>query len=187
MQTERPNSYRPLTSRATEAPDYLFWRSKDLWSLNEAAKLICGRDPIQKYPRPQTHNRGVKVIDVIDAAAKAAEHSQLPVVRKGLIAIHIQVHPPEFVRWALQTGYEVPDELRGLAEQEVCEETPEDLVVKDRIQTVARTLWAIDPMMQLDQVFRHRAMRQIVGPNIVAYDQFVGWVAEYQPLPTTDQ
>jgi len=180
MAKEITRYQRPLGSQIKADPDYLYWQSKDQWSLNEACKIICGRDPVQKYPTPQSYNKKTKVIDIIDLATEATRSKKLVAIRDALISIHIQVNPGEFVRWAIEMGFEVPPQLNSLKIKQDIEINPTNAVTKDRILTIARTLRIIFPEITDLQIHNHKSMRLIMGSELVNYATLSGWLSKNQ-------
>src|SRR4051812_25452922 len=80
--------------------DYSPWLNKEYWSLTEAAKLLCGRDPNGKIPGSQVFNRSHRVIDIIDRAFAVAQNGDIKVVRPALLPIHLLIDPFSFLSWA---------------------------------------------------------------------------------------
>jgi hypothetical protein len=177
MAKEITRYQRPLGSQMRRDPDYQYWQSKDQWSLNEACKIICGRDPVQKYPTPQTHNKKTKVIDMIDLATDDTRAGKLATLRDALISIHIQVDPGEFVRWASKSGFDIPPQLECLKEEVVTRKDSTNAVTKDRIITIARTLRVVYPDITDLQIHNHKAMRQIIGTELIPYSLFTSWLS----------
>ncbi len=176
MRKEITRYQRPLVSQMKRDPDYLYWQSKDQWSLNEACKLICGRDPVQKYPTPQTHNKKTKVIEIIDLATEDTRTGKLATMRDALISIHIQVDPGKFVRWAIEHGFEVPPQLDSLKVEVTPQQDATNSITKDRILTIASTLRVVYPEITDLQIHNHKAMRKIMGTDLVSYSLFTEWL-----------
>jgi hypothetical protein len=164
---------------APTKPDYSTWSLKDTWSVSEGAKLICGRNPYDKIPGPQLLNRDRRVIDIIDTAFAAAQNSEMTVVRSALLPIHLLVEPASFLRWAKSQNLAIPDELGPLAAQaENSLKLGAETLIKERVITIARTLWVIDPDLTDAEVAIHRAMRQLVSDDDALTTDKLRWVAE---------
>lgn len=168
---------RKKTPRSFD-PDYMYWRSKEVWTLSEAAKLICGRDPVQKYPTPQKFNKKTKVIDIIDIAANAVSAGELNSVRSALIPIHIQVRAKEFMVWVFANDFEAPEPLRSLAEDTPEEFTDSESLIKERAITVARTLQAVDPTLTIVEIVLHPAMQLILADQRPRPEVLEGWLSD---------
>lgn len=178
MATEITPYRRPMHSKVRNKPDYLYWRTKDQWSLNEACKLICGRDPVHKYPTPQDYNKGKKVIDIIDHATDAVRAKELRALRDALISIHIQVEPGEFVRWAISNGYEIAPDLEDLKGAAPGAAANVNETIKDRILTIARTLMIVTPGITINEIHLHAAMRRQIGQEMVPLSTLENWLID---------
>jgi hypothetical protein len=110
----------------------------------------------------------------------AVRSKKLVAIRDALISIHIQVNPGEFVRWAIQMGFEVPPQLNSLKIKQDAEINPTNAVTKDRILTIARTLRIIFPEITDLQIHNHKSMRLIMGSELVTYATLSGWLSNNQ-------
>lgn len=166
-------------------PDYRFWADKDTWQLSEAAKLLCGRDPLGRYPGRPRYNAAAKVIGVIDLAFAAVKEGTLPSVRAALIPNHVVLEPQAFILWASKSGLEIPCGLKRVLESEKSTNGSSKIlldVAKERAIAVARTLWMVQPDLSLSSVLSHRAMKYIVADERFTTTQIAEWVTEYQPI-----
>lgn len=159
-------------------PDYGIWALKDSWSISEAGKLVCGRNPHDKIPGPQQYNRERRVIDIIDEAFEAAQKGKIRVVRSALLPIHLLIEPASFVRWALDAGLAVPEGLMTLAEQDAAPAVRAEALIKERVTTVAQTLWFLRPELTIDEIVTHAAMRALVSDAEALMTDKLRWVTE---------
>jgi hypothetical protein len=168
---------RRASTQATR-PDYGIWAVKDTWSVSEAAKILCGRNPHDKIPGPQQYNRERRVIDIIDAAFAAAQTGQIRVVRSALLPIHLLVEPASFVRWALSEGLQVPEPLVDLSHHDAPPAAFAEAIVKERVQIIARTLWVLFPELSVTEIATHRAMRQLVPESDALMTDKLRWLED---------
>jgi hypothetical protein len=159
--------------------DLTSWKNKEYWSISEAVKLICGRNPYEKTPGMQLHNRGRRVIDIIDQAFAAAQRGEMKLVRNGMLAVHSLVEPASFIRWAIKNQLEVPEGLLILAEVNVVT-NPEikEALCKERIQTIASTLWILQPELDVNAVANHGAMSKLVTDGAISPAKKLEWILE---------
>ena len=164
-------------------PDYRFWMEKETWQLLEAAKLLCGRDPLGRYPGRPRFNAGLKVIGVIDQAYEAVKEGALECVRDALIPNHVVLEPVVFLRWAASVGLAIPPGMASLMKETKPETVPGILtdVARERAIAVARTLWMVDGQLSLSEVLSHRAMKYIVADERFTTTQLADWISEFQP------
>lgn len=157
--------------------DYAPWLVKEYWSLTEAAKLLCGRDPNGKIPGMQLFNKSHRVIDLIDRAFAVAQGGEIKVVRPALLPIHLLIDPFSFLRWAVQEGLDVPPPLKALAERQ-----PEatgaaiDALLKERVMTIARTLWLLHPKFEAVQIAYHEVMLAQVPESELRMADRLAWI-----------
>jgi len=171
---------RRITPTVTQ-PDYPSWALKEHWSVTEAAKLLCGRNPHGKIPGPQFYNRELRVIDIIDRAFEAAQAGAIKVVRTALLPIHLLVDPASFLRWAMAQGLTVPEPLNGIGEADAVRNRPlNEALLKERVSTIAKTLWIIDASLTQLQVAHHTAMRVIVPDDELKMADRLRWIGEAQ-------
>jgi hypothetical protein len=170
---------RRVTSNRTE-PDYLQWAQRDYWSLAEACKLICGRNPHSRIPSPQLYNRQTRVIDLIDLAFAAVQASELKIIRNSPLPVHVMVEPVTFLRWATDKGYYVPTQLMRFVE---C--TPEqalsvrDTLQKELICTVVKTLVIVAPDLSIEEIANHRCMHLLADDlELRSSERFLVWIQE---------
>jgi hypothetical protein len=163
-------------------PDYEFWQKKEVWLLPDSAKLLCGRDPMSKYPGKPIYNQRLKVIDIIDQAFEATRSGKLPVVREALLPNHILVSPKEFLFWAGEIGFEIPTPFVDmcLREPEIVSTTPHE-ILKERMQAGARVIWSIFPEMAIDDVIHHKAMTVIIGDDQIPAQVIYKWIEPFTP------
>ncbi len=139
--------------------DYSPWTVKEYWSLTEAAKLLCGRDPNGKIPGMQLYNKSHRVIDLIDRAFAVAQNGDIKVVRPALLPIHLLIDPFSFLRWAVAEGLEIPAPLISIAERSAeASGASSDALLKERVMTIARTLWLLHPKFEAVQIAYHEVM-----------------------------
>lgn len=169
---------------ATAPLDYSLWVKKDHWSISEASKLLCGRNPHAKIPGAQLFNRQRRVIDLIDEAFAAAQAGEMKVARPALLPIHLLVEPSSFVRWATTRDFEVPPELQALGAVAPAQETPDEQL-RDRVLTIARTLLIVYPSLTLPEVAGHEAMRAQVSVREVSDARLLEWLSLVQGPGTT--
>ena len=168
-------------SQSHSVVDYSVWRDKEYWSLSEAAKLICGRNPYDKIPTPQLYNKGVRVIDIIDRAFEAAQKGEMKVVRNGVLAVHSMVEPASFVHWAIDFGLEVPEQLKSMQKVNFAKNPAlKEAMLRERVSTIARTLWIIEPQLTVGQIARHPAMLRLAPEDIVSSIDRLRWIEETQ-------
>ena len=161
-------------------PDYFFWKEKDVWFLPDAAKLICGRDPVNRYPGRPRYNTKHKVIDIIDMSFDAVRQGGLKPCRDALIPNHVQILPSVFICWAVERGLEVPEPLQELLDRDQEEFSLRDMV-KERVVTVARTLWTLEPELSLQQVTYHKAMKTIIGDEFIPPHHIEALIQSHKP------
>ena len=162
--------------------DYNTWTPKEYWSISEASKLLCGRNPYEKIPGPQLFNRDRRTIDIVDLAFAAAQAGEMKVVRSALLPIHVLVDPGSFLRWAEAQGLTIPPPLTRLAEQ--LEPIDRDLagaLLRERVTTIARTLWILDPSLSSAQVAYHQAMQDLVSETEVKMAERLDWIESAKP------
>ncbi len=164
-------------------PDYSFWQKKEVWLLPDSAKLICGRDPMSKYPGKPIYNQGLKVIDIIDQAFEATRCGKLPVVREALLPNHILVSPKEFLFWAGESGFEIPSPFLDMCvrEPEIISTTNHE-ILRERMQTAARVLWSLHPALSISQIIQHDSLILITGRDQIPPQVIRKWISEYAPL-----
>jgi len=174
-----------LPSRSTVfngEPDYKFWRSKEVWLLPDSAKLLCGRDPMSKYPGRPIYNKSLKVIDIIDNAFEATRTGKLLVKREALLPNHILIAPKDFLFWASSEGLEIPGPLEELCSREPAIESKlSHEILKERIQTVARTIWFENPSTTQADMIKHKAMSMIIGEDHIPENVIEKWICKLAP------
>ncbi|MEZ4743234.1 MAG: hypothetical protein R3B45_12445 [Bdellovibrionota bacterium] len=163
-------------------PDYEFWKQKEVWLLPDAAKLLCGRDPMSKYPGRPIYNKKLKVIDIIDRAFAATKLGNLSVQREALLPNHILLAPKDFLQWAQYENLEMPDPLQELcSEASPTKEVTSHDIMKERVQTAAKVLWYNKPNLDKATVISHDAMQMIVGDETIPYDLMNEWISQIMP------
>jgi hypothetical protein len=163
-------------------PDYEFWQKKEVWLLPDSAKLLCGRDPMSKYPGKPIYNQKLKVIDIIDQAFEATRNGRLRVVREALLPNHILVAPKEFLYWAGSAGFEIPAPFTDMCvrEPEIVSTVPHD-ILKERMQAGAQVLWSVFPEMPIDDLIQHRGMKVVIGDDEIPGPVIFKWIEEFTP------
>ncbi len=157
--------------------DYAPWLAKEYWSLTEAAKLLCGRDPNGKIPGMQLFNKSHRVIDLIDRAFAVAQGGDIKVVRPALLPIHLLIDPYSFLHWAAQEGLEIPLPLKALAErQPVTSGAAIDALLRERVTTIARTLWLLHPKFEAVQIAYHDVMLAQVPESELRMADRLAWI-----------
>ena len=166
-------------------PDYDFWQKKEVWLLPDSAKLLCGRDPMSKYPGKPIYNQRLKVIDIIDQAFEATRNGKLPVVREALLPNHILVSPKEFLFWAGEAGFEIPAPFVDMCirEPEIVSKTSHE-ILKERMQASAQIIWSIYPEMLIEDVIRHKGMVIVIGTDQIPEVVIRKWIEEFTPSRT---
>jgi hypothetical protein len=144
-------------------PDYPFWLSKEVWLLPDSAKLLCGRDPMSRYPGKPIYNKNRKVIEIIDLAFEATKEGHLAVQREALLPNHIIVTPKDFIYWASTLDLEIPDELKSLCVREptIVSETNHE-ILKERVQTAIKVLQLTQPSLTLNEILVHEAFLNVI-------------------------
>lgn len=144
--------------------DYEFWIKKEVWLLPDAAKLLCGRDPLGKYPGRPIYNQTFKVIGIIDKAFEATRTGELPVKREALLPNHILLAPKQFLYWASKESFEIPKALQKLYRNEpsIVSDLPHDLL-EDRVKTAARTMMYLDSTLSIEEISTHDVLKKIIG------------------------
>ena len=160
-------------------PDYTMWAAKEVWSISEASKLICGRDPHGRIPGTQAYNKEKRVIDIIDAAFAVAKEGGMKVLRDALLPIHVLVEPGSFLKWALSVNLTIPSELSSLATMvDEAARVSEPQIIRERVIAIAKTLWVLCPTLTTAQIAQHEAMRQQVAPGEVTPANLQAWLLE---------
>lgn len=157
--------------------DYSPWIAKEYWSLTEAAKLLCGRDPNGKIPGTQLFNKGHRVIDLIDKAFAVAQGGDIKVIRPALLPIHLLIEPYSFLRWAVEQNLEIPAPLRVIADRDPdVQSTATDALLKERVMTIARTLWMLHPKFEPVQIAYHEVMLAQVPESELKMADRLSWI-----------
>lgn len=157
--------------------DYAPWLTREQWSVSEAAKLLCGRNPHAKIPGSQIYNRQRRVIDLIDQAFAAAQAGEMRIVRNALLPIHLLIEPASFMRWAIAQSLEIPPELQALG-AEVPTTNATAAAVQERVVTIARTLKLVEPELTIEAIATHKAMRSLVSEREASQQAILDWVRE---------
>jgi hypothetical protein len=97
----------------SERLDYSRWLRKVVWRLDEAAALLLRINPKNIPTYPLRHD---EYEDLLDTASRAAVHGQLAVERwpMGYGDEYHDVKPLVFLKWAMKSGYFIPEELFNL-------------------------------------------------------------------------
>jgi hypothetical protein len=168
---------------ADARPDYAAWASREVWSVSEGAKLICGRDPHGKIPGTQAYNKEKRVIDIIDEAFAASKEGAIKIVRDALLPIHVLVEPASFLKWAKAQGLAMPDEFSALTAQVAqAEDSAESILLKERVVAIARTLWTIYPTLTTAEIAAHEAMRRQLPTSGMSPVSLSTWLTEAKTL-----
>ena len=153
-----------------KTPDYGFWLKREHWKLPEAAKLICGRDPMARFTGKPKFNTKWRVIDIIDRAFDAVQAGQLRGDRSALLPVHVMVAPEDFLGWAKEFGLEIPGELQSDPTPEQSPEvqtrvyaTAGPKINAHLVQVVARTLKIALPNLTNREIADHEAMKKVAG------------------------
>lgn len=174
---------RRMAALSPTKPDYVTWSLKETWSVSEAGKLVCGRNPYDKFPGPQHYNRERRVIDIIDLAYAAAQTGTIKVIRSALLPIHLLVDPASFIRWAVTEGLTIPEDLSMLAVQAPASLLDHaDLLIKERVTAIARTLWILNSELTEAEIVTHPAMRQQISIAEALMADKLRWVAESRQI-----
>jgi hypothetical protein len=168
---------RPLRNGLDGEPDYVFWVTKEFWQLAEAAKIVCGRNPLNKYPSKSLFNVQFKVLDIIDIAYEAVKKGELASVRNSPIPNHVLVKPQDFLRWGNAQGFEIPLPLQGLGDSEESTSRFDDLI-RERAIIVFKTLRIVFPRYTVEQIINHRAMHEIIGDEKVSHRKLRSWLSD---------
>ena len=166
-------SYSHSRSPTDKAPDYVFWMERDYWKLPEAAKILCGRDPMARFTGRPRYNTSWRVIDIIDHAFQAVQDGKLAGDRSALLPVHVMVTPLDFLQWARRESFEIPDQLRQRLEDPdlsrqgatvgiVASRQPA-LISEKTVLTVAATLQMTHPELSFEQIACHQAMKVVGG------------------------
>lgn len=170
-----------LSQPRVTQPDYQQWARRDHWSVSDAAKLLCGRDPHSKIPGPQVYNRTIRAIDIIDRAFAATQEGSLKLARNAVLPIHALVEPSAFLVWARDQGLTVPDELVDLL---TIGHRPQrsglSARLEERVEAIARTLWIVDPALSASDVAAHPAMAALVPDSLLAPSEKLRLVESYK-------
>lgn len=167
-------------ARGVQAPagfDYSPWIAKEYWSLTEAAKLLCGRDPNGRIPGTQVFNKSHRVIDLIDRAFAVAQGGDIKVIRPALLPIHLLIDPHSFLCWAMASGLEIPAPLQAVADHDPTDSNANnDALLKERVLTIARTLWLLHPQLEPVQVAYHEVMLAQVPESELRMGDRLAWI-----------
>lgn len=91
--------------------DFEKWKERDLWTLSEAACIVCGYSPGSGFFSEEPRN----VQDIFESADMSiiAGTLQTATTEDGE---EKYVKPAKFITWAHGKGYPIPDELQDMIE-----------------------------------------------------------------------
>ena len=124
-------------------PNYAKWMGKELWTVIEAAYLLCDKEPLRdlrQFLKCLEAGKPEDVIDVYGDLKNAGIKKSLKLrdPRYGSYVGHQRVDPMPCIKWAVTRGIAVPDELKHLAGVTSAEghsrEGPESISPKERNQ-----------------------------------------------------
>ena len=98
------------------------WYKMDKWRLDDAISLLLNVDPRQCGLKRESDDKFNATFKLALKVARSAENDSLEVITETKVAdLRVDlaiVEPRKFIKWARSKGYEIPDKLTYLLQQE---------------------------------------------------------------------